>query len=47
MLLGRWVPTIVATNPNRRARRGASITEPAWTSETVKKSHPRDATVTP
>ena len=28
-LLGRWVPTMVATSPNRRASSGAAATETA------------------
>ena len=46
-LLGRCVPTIVATSPNRRANLGASITETACTTDTVKNSQPSTATDTP
>src|SRR5829696_7658102 len=46
-LLGRWVPTIVATSPNRRASNGASDTDTASTTETVKNSQPSAATLTP
>ena len=43
-LLGRWVPTIVAIRPNRRASSGASATETACTTDTAKNSQPSAAT---
>src|SRR5262245_11000229 len=45
-LLGRWVPTMVATRPNRRASSGARPTETACTTETAKNSQPSAATET-
>jgi len=39
-LLGRCAPTIVTTRPNRRASRGAVITNTACTTATVKNSRP-------
>jgi hypothetical protein len=39
-LLGRWVPTMVATSPNRRASRGAISTDSACTTDTAKNSQP-------
>ena len=44
MLLGRWVPTMVAIRPNRRASSGASATEIACTTETAKNSQPSATT---
>ena len=45
-LLGRWVPTMVATRPNRRASNGASATETACTTDTAKNSQPSATTET-
>ncbi len=43
-LLGRCVPTMVATRPNRRASSGARPTEIACTTETAKNSQPSATT---
>src|SRR5258707_15626342 len=39
-LLGRGVPPIVATRPNRRAGRGATATETACTTDTAQNTQP-------
>ena len=44
---GRWVPTIVAIRPKRRASRGAMVTETAWMPAMVKNSQPSCVTETP